>query len=119
MFDLECTVSPHWARIRSVFAPPQVIDEIFSRWAVLGACALLVHAKKEIRAAGLCAVLRNALRTLLGRKKRASSDARPFSLERRLFDELDFDLDQHARRHEAGDLHGGARRQIRLFLGAE
>ena len=64
-------------------------------------------------------VSQNALRTLLGRKKRASSDARPFSLKRKLFDELNFDLDQHARRHEARDLHGGARRQIRLLLGAE
>jgi hypothetical protein len=53
MVDLDCTVSPHRARIRSVFAPPQVLDEIFSRSDVLGACALLVHAKKGIRAAGL------------------------------------------------------------------
>jgi len=53
MFDLDCTVSPHRARIRSVFAPAQVIDEIFSRWHVLGACAFLVHAKEDIRAAGL------------------------------------------------------------------
>jgi hypothetical protein len=53
MFNLACTVSPHRARIRSVFAPPQVLDEIFSRWDVLEACAFLVHAKKDIRAAGL------------------------------------------------------------------
>ena len=39
--------------MRSVFAPPQVLDEIFSRWDVIGACAFLVHAKKGIRAAGL------------------------------------------------------------------
>jgi hypothetical protein len=53
VFNLDCTVSPHRARIRSVIAPPHVLDEIFSRWGVLGACALLVHAKKDIRAAGL------------------------------------------------------------------
>jgi hypothetical protein len=53
MFDLDCTVSPHRARIRSVFAPPKVLDEFFSRSSKLRACALLVHARKDIRVAGL------------------------------------------------------------------
>jgi len=48
MFNLDCTVSPQRARIRSFFAPPQVLDEIFSCWDVLGARAILVHAKKDI-----------------------------------------------------------------------
>jgi hypothetical protein len=30
-----------------------VLDEFFSRIGMLGSCALLVHAKKDIRAAGL------------------------------------------------------------------
>ena len=79
MCGFDCTVSPHCARIRSFFALPQVIDEIFSRWDALGACALLVHAKKNIRAAGLRrGVSQYALRTLLGRKKKGEQRCSPF-----------------------------------------
>jgi hypothetical protein len=41
-----------------------MLDEFFSRIGVLGACALLVHAKKDIRAAGLQrGVPQNTMRT--------------------------------------------------------
>jgi hypothetical protein len=46
VFNLDCTESPHRARIRSFFAPPQVLDEWPTR-------SHLVQAQKNIRAAGL------------------------------------------------------------------